>query len=198
MNKIFKRVISFQIILMLLLYVSGNTHAAITIRGAEQNAITTIPNAGINHVGTGTSDILNGCGSITPTTPAGSIGDILIALVLAKESSTTIVFPGSWNSYFSATYPGPPPNNNELQVFVYWRIADGSASDTFTVTQSVTCSNIAGQISRFSNVDTASPFETVSGAAVNQDSGNLAATIRPDSSVSSAFPKTASPLRTRA
>lgn len=153
----------------LLVCVIYNAQAAITLRGATQNAIATVA-SGIAHVGSGLADDRNNCGNINPTIPAGITGDLLIALVIAKEQDATISMPG-WNNYFSDTFAPPPANNNEIKAFIFWRLADGS--DPNTITQGGNCNNVAAQISRFSGVDTSSPFETASPGVVSQDSGNI-------------------------
>ena len=167
------KIVLLAVLQAVLMVTSGMAQAAISFRSSAQNGIASVPAGGVVYVGTGTADSQNGCGSITPSTPGGSNGDILIALVIAKESSTSIAFPAGWNAYFAGTYPGNPPNNNQMQRFIYWRIADGTANDSFTVTQSGNCSNIGGQIARFSGVDQANPFETVAGGVVDQSSNNL-------------------------
>lgn len=141
--------------------------AAIGLRGATQNAI---PTAGVTYVGSGSMASRDTCGSINPSIPAGSNGDLLIALVITKESSTSVTMNG-WNTYYSATYPTPSNNNQELQAYIFWRFADGSGINT--VTQSGTCDNMAAQITRFSGVSSVSPFETAAPGVVAQQSDNI-------------------------
>lgn len=43
--------------------------------------------AAITHVGAGASSTRNNCGNITPTIPAGSIDDVLVAVVNARETA---------------------------------------------------------------------------------------------------------------
>jgi len=156
-------------LLPLLLFTAG-AQAAVSLRGASQNAIASLPASGISYVGAGARDSRNSCGSINPSIPAGSNGDILIALVITKESSTTVSMSG-WKTYYSATYPTPGNNNSELQAYVFWRVATGG--DPNTITQSGTCDNMAAQITRFSGVDTSNPFETGAPGVVAQDSGSI-------------------------
>ena len=151
----------------LALLLAPAAQAAIGLRGSTQNAIVT---AGITYVGSGSMDSRDTCGSINPSIPAGGNGDLLIALVITKESSTAVAMNG-WNTYYSATYPTPSNNNQELQAYVFWRFADGSGINT--VTQSGTCDNMAAQISRFSGVSSVSPFETVTPGVVAQQSDNI-------------------------
>jgi MSHA biogenesis protein MshQ len=144
--------------------------SAVTLRGATQNAVGTLPSAGVTYVGAGGTASRNTCGSINPSIPAGTSGDLLIAVVITKESDTSVSMNG-WNTYYSATYPTPSNNNQELQAYIFWRFADGSGINT--ITQSGTCDNMAAQIARFSGVNSASPFETGAPGVVAQDSDNI-------------------------
>jgi len=112
--------------------------------------------AAIAHVGAGASSTRNNCGNITPTIPAGSINDVLVAVVNSRESSATVTMPG-WNLSYQATHPG-----RDFVAYVYWRRATSAAAngDPRTITQSGTCSSIAGQISRFSGVDSIQALES--------------------------------------
>ena len=151
---------------------SATASAAVSFRSAS-SASTASLSTGITHIGTGSPAVSNGCGNITPSIPAGNNNDLLIALAIAKEDDggNNITMPG-WTTYYAATYPGNPPNNNELQVRIFWRYATGS--DTNIITQSgASCNAFAGQISRFRGVDTSYPFETATPGVVTQDSNNL-------------------------
>ncbi|MCR4332116.1 MAG: hypothetical protein NUV34_05350 [Sulfuricaulis sp.] len=122
----------------------------------------------IAHVGAGASNTRNNCGDITPSVPAGSVGDILIAVVVARENGATVSMTG-WNQYFTDSYSG-----QEFQAYIFWRVATGT--DPNTITQSGTCSSFAGQIARFSGVDTTNPFETdpiLAANWVSQNSNNI-------------------------
>jgi MSHA biogenesis protein MshQ len=151
-----------------------HAQAVITLRGAEQNAITSAtPPSAISHIGAGSSQGIMGCGNINPSIPAGNVGDLLIALAMAKEDDggNTVTMAG-WNTYYTAEYPGNPPDNNEMQVHIFWRFATGGDPNTINQSGSA-CNSFGGQISRFRGVDTLSPFETVTPGVVTQDSGNL-------------------------
>ncbi|MCR4301274.1 MAG: hypothetical protein NUV51_06660 [Sulfuricaulis sp.] len=96
--------------------------------------------------------------------------DMLIAVVVARENGATVTMTG-WNPYFNDLYP-----SEEFRASIYWRIATSASSDPNTITQTGTCDSLAGQIARFSGVDTASPFETSPILAANwvrQNSDNI-------------------------
>lgn len=122
-------------------------------------------NAPITLAGVGAAATRDDCGSLTPAIPAGSAGDLLIALVNAREEDATLSKSAAWNALYAANYSG-----ENLQVAVYWRIATGS--DALTVTQSGTCDSLAAQVARFSGVSTTSPFDGTPGVTA-QDSGNV-------------------------
>lgn len=92
------------------------------------------------------------CGDITPAIPGGSVGDLLIAQVIARRNAATVTMSG-WNSLFSDNVAG-----TNHQVFLFWRSATGT--DPNTVTQAGTCNQFMATITRFGNVDTAQPLET--------------------------------------
>lgn len=128
--------------------------------------------AAIAHVGAGADDSRNNCGNITPTIPAGSVNDVLVAVINSREASATVAMAG-WNLLYQATYSG-----SDFEARIYWRRATSAVAngDPRTITQSGTCSSIAGQISRFSGVDLVQPFETSpipAGNAVIQNSGDI-------------------------
>lgn len=106
----------------------------------------------IAHRAAGTVDSRGSCGAIAPGLPAGTTaGDLLIALVVAKEDGATVSMAG-WNTYFSHLQPGI-----EYQPFIFWRVATGG--DATSIVQAGTCSLLVGQIAAFSGVDTANPFQ---------------------------------------
>ncbi|MDH5534797.1 MAG: hypothetical protein OEZ08_04380, partial [Betaproteobacteria bacterium] len=145
--------------------------AQIMFRAAAQ-ASASDGSGGITHVGAGADDTRNNCGDINPSIPGGSAGDILIALVNARENGATVTMPG-WNTLYADQYPGLT-GNQEFKVFIFWRFATGG--DPNTVTQSGTCNSIGAQIARFSGVDSTQPFENLpipAGNVMRQNSGNL-------------------------
>ena len=154
------------LVFLVLVLVAAPAQAAVTFRSAS--SASAISGGVIAHVGAGTSNTRNNCGDITPSVPAGSVGDMLIAVVVARENGATVSMTG-WNQYFTDSYPG-----QEFQTYIFWRVATGT--DPNTVTQSGTCSSFAGQIARFSGVDTTNPFETDPILAANwvrQNSNNI-------------------------
>jgi hypothetical protein len=143
-----------------------SAHAQVAFRAAS--SATAATGTVITHVGVGATASRNNCGSINPAIPAGLADDVLIALVNARENSTTVSMAG-WNQAYTDTYPG-----QEFKVFVFWRLATGG--DPNTVTQSGTCSSIGAQVARFRGADTTQPLETSpipAGNVVRQNSGNL-------------------------
>ena len=168
-----KNILLLIYIFFVTLFITSPASAAVTFRSATSALTTIISSGGITHIGAGTPNARNSCGNITPSIPAGNTNDLLIALAIAKEDDggNNITMP-NWNTYYSATYPGNPPDNNELQVRIYWRIATGGDSNIITQSGS-SCNAFAGQISRFRGVDTASPFETATPGVVTQDSNNI-------------------------
>lgn len=91
------------------------------------------------------------CGSVTPAIPAGNVGDLLIAQVVARRNASTVTMTG-WNTLFSDNVAGA-----DYQVFLFWRSATGT--DPNTITQSGTCDHLMARVTRFGNVDTAQPLE---------------------------------------
>lgn len=103
---------------------------------------------------------MDGCGNITPAIPAGSIGDLLIAQVVARRNAATVTMPG-WNTLFSDNVAG-----QNYQAILYYRSATSAVAngDPRTISQSGTsCDLIMARITRFGNVDTAQPLEFAAG-----------------------------------
>ncbi|MCW8901625.1 MAG: hypothetical protein OQK95_13240, partial [Gammaproteobacteria bacterium] len=151
--------------------------AAVSFRAADSASTNTV-SGGIVYVGAGTAAGRTGCGSINPSIPAGNVGDLLIALAMTKETGggNDITMTG-WNTYYTAEYPGSPPDENEMQVRIYWRFAQATNPNTITQSGSA-CDNgdgsgIGGQISRFRGVNATTPFDTATPGVVTQDSGNI-------------------------
>lgn len=136
------------------------------------SAVPSNADAAIAHVGAGASSTRNNCGNITPTIPAGSIDDVLVAVVNARENGAIVTMPG-WNQLYQVTHPG-----REFIASIYWRRATSAAAngDPSTINQAGTCSSIAGQISRFSGVDSVQALESdpIPGTnAVIQNANNI-------------------------
>ncbi len=118
----------------------------------------------------GTSANRTGCGSITPSIPAGTIGDLLVAQVVARQDGDTVTMPG-WTTFFSYTTAG-----NNYKAYMFYRTATSAAAngDARTITQSGTCNLLFGEITRFGNVDPGQPLEPFSaGNAVFSTDGNV-------------------------
>jgi hypothetical protein len=137
--------------LFFIMLVAATAHAQIAYQSASQAYGL---NTFIALVGTGNAPTRDDCGAITPSIPTGSTGDILIAVVNARELGATLTKSTAWTQYHAGNYNG----DEEVSVAIYYRIADG-VNDSLTVTQAGTCSSLAAQVARFSGVDTSSPFE---------------------------------------
>ncbi|MBI2510049.1 MAG: hypothetical protein HYV99_08835, partial [Betaproteobacteria bacterium] len=99
--------------------------------------------------------------TIAPTTPGGVVGDLLIALAVSKDTAaTTLQASAGWNTLFADDNPG----GFSYQARIYWRFADGTASDNLTVSRvnpaAAGCDVLLGRMSRFRGVDPVDPFQT--------------------------------------
>ncbi len=161
-----------------ILFFSSPVYSAISTVASEQSG-TTI--GVINHVGTGTfGSRNNNCGNITPSVPAGSVGDLLIAVAVIRENTTNVTMPG-WTQYYSG-YHGVN-GNQDVGGYIFWRVATGGDPSTITSTSTgapVNCRSLRGQISRFDGVDVSampgSAFETnpiAAGNSSTQNTGNV-------------------------
>ena len=124
-------------------------HAQIAARTPATSAGIAGPST-ITYIGDGGASSRSTCGSITPTVPAGNVGDLLIAVVAAHAQPTVTM--NGWNPLF---FDADPSN---VSAGLFWRIATGG--DPSTITQSGSCNSFIAQISRFRGVDTTSPFAT--------------------------------------
>ena len=142
------------------LLAATGAHAQVQYRDSEQGN-SGAGGPGITHVNPGASSSRNNCGAVgTPLTGAGFLpagraaGDILITLVLSRESSATITGPGAgWTQIYTNT-PA-----TDFEMYVYYRIATNTAADNFSFSQAGTCSSLAAQMSAFRGVDNTNPFE---------------------------------------
>lgn len=133
----------------------GLFSAAASAQIAYQSASTAMGTTAtaIAHAGSGVVANRENCGDVSPAIPGGAVGDILIALVNARENGATLSASAGWTALLAPTvYAG-----QELQAAIYYRVATGV--DALTVTQSGTCSSLAARVARFSGVDTGSPFD---------------------------------------
>ena len=153
-----------------LLFLAAAAQAQIAFRSsASATAGAATP---ISHVGAGAVATRNNCGSVNPAIPAGSAGDVLVALVNSREYSSNVTMAG-WTPLYFDSFTGLAAGS-EMEVYLFYRVATGG--DPNTVTQSGTCSSLAAQIARFAGVDTAQPFEVnpiVAGNVVRQTAGNV-------------------------
>jgi hypothetical protein len=152
---------------LLALVAACSAHAQIALRASSSASAAS--GTTIAHVNAGGAASRNNCGSINPSIPAGANGDLLIALVNARENGATVTMAG-WTEIYGDTYPG----SVDLQAHIYWRFASGG--DPNTVTQTGTCSSLGARIARFQGVDPAQPFETdpiPAGNVVRQTSSNI-------------------------
>lgn len=142
-----------RLLVWLMLAAASGAQAQIAFRAAAEASVAVGGTGGITFIGAGASASRNNCGNVNPAIPGGNVDDVLIALVNARENGATVSMTG-WNEAYGHIFPG----GTEMQVKIYWRLANGS--DPNTVTQSGTCSSIGAQIARFRNVDTTQPLET--------------------------------------
>lgn len=142
------------------LLLAAPAHAQVAFRGAASAGVAATGD--ITHVGAGavaTNDAA--CPrSVSPARPAGNVGDLLIALAVAREDAATAATPAGWNLFYSATYN---PVGQDFRVFIFYRIATGTLAtqDTITITESGTCGSLAARVSRFRGVDATQPFLNV-------------------------------------
>lgn len=161
-----------------LLLAAGGVHAQIAFRAAATATSAAGAYGTITHVGAGaaSSDNTTTCpNTVSPAMPAGLANDVLIALVNSREDSATVAASAGWTLAYSATFA---PAGNELQAYIYYKIASGTntAADPLTITQTGSCNTISVQVSRFRGVDITQPLETSpipAGNVVQQNSNNL-------------------------
>jgi hypothetical protein len=158
-----------RLLVWLTLAAASSAHAQIAFRATATANAAAGGTGGVTYVNSGASASRDNCGSINPAIPAGNVGDVLIALVNARENGATVTMTG-WTQAYTDIFPGAV----ELQVQIHYRVAAGG--DPNTVTQAGTCSSIGAQIARFRGVDTTQPLETspiVAGNVVRQTANNV-------------------------
>jgi hypothetical protein len=149
-----------RLVASLVLGAACSAQAQIAFRSAANGTSAAGGTGGITYINSGAAATRNNCGNINPAIPAGNVGDVLVALVNARENGATVTMAG-WTQAYSDIFPGAV----ELQVNIFYRVATGG--DPNTVAQSGTCSSIGAQIARFRNVDPTQPLETSPIAAGN-------------------------------
>jgi uncharacterized protein DUF6701 len=142
---------------LIFLFVSYSTSAsaAISTVAAEQSGTTA--SGLVGHIGSGALASRNSCGNITPSIPAGSVGDLLIAVALVRETNATVTMAG-WTQYYTENHG--VGGNQDLEGYIFYRVATGGDPNTITSGGAGNCRSLIGRISRFSGVDTTAPFET--------------------------------------
>lgn len=110
-------------------------------------------------VGTGA----NGSGSsIVTNAPSGvTAGDLLELNITLTPASVTITTPTGWNSI------GPATDGTSLRTGKFWRIADGTADDTPTVTLSGAAAGYRSYILRVTGASATQPHTSNTGTGSN-------------------------------
>ncbi len=162
---------------------AATAHAQIAFRAASSGALAaatiTLRGAGaaaeVNPAATGACA---GTQFITPAIPAGSNGDLLVAVVHNRDGATLTPSGAAWNTLHS-------DDQANHRTRVYWRLATGA--DTLTVTKTGTCTVngvMIGQVARYNGVDITQPFESTvrfgfqnTAAVVNHAGGTTNATV---------------------
>ncbi|MFN0038588.1 MAG: hypothetical protein ACKVP2_03655, partial [Burkholderiales bacterium] len=161
----------------------GSVHAQIAFRAASSGALdtTTITLRGVGaaaEINPGPSAACAPTEFITPAIPAGTPGDLLVAVVINRDAATLVVSGAAWNVLHTNTQAGHHPR-------VYWRLATGA--DALTVTKTGTCTAngvMIGQVARYNGVDFLQTFEPTvragyqtAAAVVNHAGGTINATL---------------------
>jgi hypothetical protein len=103
----------------------------------------------------GTVNVLGAVGTNSPTTPSGSVGDLLVACVINENNNGQTASSGWTRPVYAANSYG------NISLGVYYRVADGSGDDTLTVTFSGTPAvGSQGVVLRISGHDGTTPFDT--------------------------------------
>ncbi|MEQ1844160.1 MAG: hypothetical protein ABL983_01115 [Nitrospira sp.] len=104
-----------------------------------------------------------------------SSGDLLMAFISCRNSTSTIVFPGGWTQVGSDFNSGGVASGQTINA-IYYRVANGGEGASITVTTSVSnaCASVTKRITG-QHASTAPEAGTAaSGASVNPDPPNLA------------------------
>ena len=161
----------------------GSANAQIAFRAASSGALETTT---ITLRGVGAAAEINplaggACAAtefITPAIPAGTPGDLLVAVVINRDAATLVVSGAAWNVLHTDNQAGHNPR-------VYWRLATGA--DALTVTKTGTCTAngvMIGQVARYNGVDFLQTFEPTvrsgyqtAAAVVDHAGGTINATL---------------------
>ncbi|MDH5235184.1 MAG: hypothetical protein OEW77_09485, partial [Gemmatimonadota bacterium] len=129
------------------------THAQIAFRAASQAGVAAATSPTYVGVGTVAAVNANNCPSITPSVPAGSVGDLLIAAVSSGDN--VAINMAGWNTLFAHA----PVGNYQAKLF--WRIAQATNASTITRGAASGCNVLLGRISRFTGVDPVEPIQGI-------------------------------------
>ncbi|MEQ1879572.1 MAG: DUF6701 domain-containing protein [Burkholderiales bacterium] len=176
-----------KILLVLLLLVCttmvGTAYAQIAFRAASSASLetTTITLRGAGAAAEINPAATGACAAtqfITPPIPAGSEGDLLVAVVHNRDNATLTPSGATWNTLHT-------DDQTNHRTRVYWRLATGT--DALTVTKTGTCTVngvMIGQVARYNGVDIVQPLEPVvrfgyqtAAAVVNHAGGTINATV---------------------
>ena len=181
MNGLKKNVLGALLILSASMAVTA--HAQIAFRAASSAALeaTTITLRGVGAAAEVNPAATGACAAtqfITPAIPAGSNGDLLVAVVHNRDGATLTPSGAAWSTLHS-------DDQANHRTRVYWRLA--TATDALTVTKTGTCTAngvMIGQVARYNGVDITQPFEPVvrfgyqtAAAVVNHAGGTINATV---------------------
>lgn len=142
------------------LALAAAAHAQVLFRGAATAAAASGASGTVafGSVGTVTTDSGNCPQSMAPGIPAGTAaGDLLVLAVTSKDDNPVSVS-GGWTALHTDV------QGTAFQVAIYWKVAvTGETAPTVGKT-GASCDVMIGRISRFTGVDTTSPFDGGVGA----------------------------------
>ena len=131
----------------------ASAHAQIAYRSAASAGVASVGRIAYLGAGNVASTNSGSCPAITPTVPAGTVGDLLIAFVSSGDN--VVINMTGWNAMFAQA----PAGNYQAKIF--WRIATGTDASTITRGASSGCNVIVGRISRFSGIDAVNPVQGI-------------------------------------
>ena len=159
---------------------AAGSYAQITFRGAATAVAVsgTLGPAAYGSVGTVASDSGNCPQSMAPGIPAGTAAGDMLILAIASKDDNAITVSGTWSSLYADV------QGTTYQVAIYWKIAvTGETAPTVGKT-GATCNVMLGRITRFTGVDTVTPFDGGVGASFQNSSnvvtGSLTTTVATD------------------
>ena len=112
--------------------------------------------------------------SLTLSVPSGTAsGNVMIASVTIRPSTSTVTSPAGWTLIRSTTQS----SGDTGRLYTYWRAATAAEPASHTWTFSGTHTGAVGGITSFSGVDTATPVDIESGAATASSTTHSAPTV---------------------